>query len=681
MLFSCVIFTPFAGVTASSAVAHAQRQSPRHEDNTHVEDHATIRADAVARDLQRSEDRSGFTTAIDLRSRGRTAESVGALLDEAPGLHVRRMGDGFAPQTITLRGAPGAHITVALDGMVLNDSATDGVDLSLLPPSFIESAVVHRGAAPVRLGVSGLGGAVELFTRRSPPRSTAWGSLGGGSFGSRRGGVFIGGRAGRVDTALSVGLRGTNGDFGFYDDNGTPLLGGSFNTRRNNSSNAVDLLYRLCVRVGDASTGPRPCFTLLTGWRNREVSGIGGIQTNGPFTDQRRVMARVALPLRSGRWTLTLSGTAIAREDRFSNQGTEILPATQPFDHRSMTTLAGLMALAHYRHGRWALDAVLRGRAEGFTPLNDPMGLDASRLSALAGVEATVRLGRFRLTPAVALDVMSDRRGEENTARALPSPRLGLRVSVTPWLELRANAHWLQRAPTLPELYGDRGVISGDPSLLPERSVGGDLGAVLSLRHRRNTLRVELVGHARHAQDLIVLVPISRQTFRPRNLDAARVFGLEIQARATLGRALRAVLSYALTDATVDTPGTETNGNPVPGIAAHDLHLDVESTIAWLRLGASLDATSGAFLDTAHCVSVPSRAIVGARLSAQLPFARWLSLQLEVTNLLDQRTATVSPCPAVSGVSTVTVPIQDFFGFPLPGRAVFASAQFDTDPQ
>ncbi len=641
---------------------------------------ATVRGDAAARELSASEDRAGFTTGIDLRDRGRTAESVGALLDEAPGLHVRRMGDGFAPQSLTLRGAPGAHVTVALDGMVLNDSATDGVDLALLPPALIERAAVHRGAAPVTLGTSGLGGAVELFTRRAPPRSTAWASVGGGSFGARRAGVFVGGRAGRVDTVLALGLRGSDGDFDFYDDGGTPLRPGSFNTRRNNASDALDLLYRACVRVGDEATGSRPCLTLLAGWRRRGVPGIGSIQTDGPFSEQRRVMARAGVPLRSGRWGFVLSATGVAREDRFSNLGAVILPATGPFDRRSVTTLTDVMATARARFERWTFDAVLRGRAEGFTPVSDSTGLDASRLSALAGVEATVRLGPLRLVPTVALDLMTDSRGGERTGRALPSPRLGARLALAPWVELRGTAHWLQRAPTLPELYGDRGVISGDPTLRPERSLGGDLGAVVSLRGRRGALRLEVVGHARRAEDLIVLVPVSRQTFRPRNLDGARIFGLELQARANLGRVLRGVVSYGLTEARIDAPGASTDGNPVPGVPAHDLHAEVEGAIGWLRLGASVDVASRAFLDDARCVVVPGRAMVGARVSARPPFARWLSLGVEVTNLLDQRTATASPCPAVAGVDTVTVPVQDFYGFPLPGRAFFASAQFDTDP-
>ena len=52
---------------------------------------------------------------------------------------------------------------------------------------------------------------------------------------------------------------------------------------------------------------------------------------------------------------------------------------------------------------------------------------------------------------------------------------------------------------------------------------------------------------------------------------------------------------------------------------------------------------------------------------------------MAVTNLLDQRT--VSRTQTVGGtVLTRPVAIQDVFGFPLPGRAVFASRAYDLPP-
>jgi hypothetical protein len=42
----------------------------------------------------------------------------------------------------------------------------------------------------------GEGGAVSLTTRAIPARPTAWVGAGGGSFGARRGGVFVAGRSG-----------------------------------------------------------------------------------------------------------------------------------------------------------------------------------------------------------------------------------------------------------------------------------------------------------------------------------------------------------------------------------------------------------------------------------------------------------------------------------------------------
>ena len=194
-------------------------------------DEATIRADPYAAARARVEGGTGFATSVDLRTQGLVRGAVGDLLDETPGLQVRRLGDAFAPQSVTLRGAPAAHVTVALDGVVLNDAASDGVDLSVLPPMLLQRADVYRGAAPLRLGSAGLGGAVELITREATPGRSAWIMAGAGSYGARRAGVFIGSSRGRCSTLAAASVRASDGDFPFYDDRGTPLLPGVTSTR------------------------------------------------------------------------------------------------------------------------------------------------------------------------------------------------------------------------------------------------------------------------------------------------------------------------------------------------------------------------------------------------------------------------------------------------------------------
>lgn len=650
------------GALAATEPVYAQTTDDR-------DDEAVIRADAADADRARVEARTGFASSLDLRQRGPTAESLGDALEEAPGVHVRRLGDGLSPQTLTLRGAPGAQVTVALDGVVLNDSASDGVDVSLLAPALLERADVYRGSAPMRLGVSGLGGAIELVTRRAPYRSETWASVGYGSFGARRASVFVAGRLRALRTMLSVGYRGTDGDFSFYDDRGTPLLPGVTSVRRNSGANAIDLLARACVgeRVSRA-----PCVMALVTWRNREVPGVGGIQTDGPYSEQARVLLRAGVPWVSRVFSGQLTAAFIAREDHFANRGPTTLFLTMPFDTRSTTWLAELGAETTDTLSSTRFDTVLKARAERYIPSSSE--LDAARLSLLAGVEASTTLGRLRLVGTVGVQALNDSRGVDDIARGLFSPRLGASLRLTDALELRANVGRFERPPSLGELYGDRGVISGNPALRPEQADNVDLGAVFNGARRTLRVRLELASYARRVVDLISLVQTSRQTFRPVNLDRATVLGLEALVRVSVARRFSMTASYTLTDATTDPVGAgATERFRVPGVPLHDLSGSLEGTLGPLSAGVNASFASISFLSTANVSEVPSRWLLGAQVAFTPPFARWCSAQLAVTNLLDVRTAYASQRLASGRTVEGVVPLQDFFGYPLPGRSVFFS--------
>lgn len=647
----------------------------------HAQGAATVRADRVDADRARIEGASSFATSIDLRARGALAESVTELLDEAPGLHVRRTGDGFAPQSLTLRGAPGAHVTVALDGVVLNDAASDGVDLALVPPALLERADVYRGNAPMRLGVSGLGGALELITRRPEAGARAWAAAGYGSFGARRGSLVASVREGRAEALVALGYRGTEGDFSFYDDRGLGRLAGVVSERQNAASDALDALARACVR--DASGARGACLMVLSGWRARQVPGPGSSQSDGPVATQRRTLARLSAPLRAGAFRGELWAASVARTDVFENTGPVPLFNTAPYVARSTagTLEAGASGALV---GSWiTLEPALRARRETFSGGQfASASIDAQRWSALVGYELEARAGSLRVTQGAGVEALVDRGPEGEGTRAPFTARLGAVWSPRPGLEVRANGGHAQRAPTLPELYGDRGFIRGDASLRPERAWHGDLGVVLNVTRGAWRARAEVAGYARAVDDMIALVQVNRNRFQPVNLGAVRVAGVEAQARVAWGRALRLTASYALVDARI-VDGSALGNNRVPGVALHDLYASLDGTFAPravgpVHLGASLSYVSETFLEVTNdpSAAMPARALVGASASWSPAFAPWVSLGVNVTNLFDQRTATRTRLDGTAGL----VPIQDYFGYPLPGRSVFASLTLTTAP-
>jgi hypothetical protein len=439
-----------------------------------------VRGDRAAAEGAREEAGVRFATSIDLRDRARAAESVGDLLLDAPGLQLRRMGDGFAAQRVSLRGAPAAHVLLVLDGVVLNSAASDEVDPSLLPPAVLARAEVYRGAVPLRFGHGGLGGAVALTTRAIPARPTAWAGAGGGSFGARRAGVFVAGRSGAAQGLFALSYRGTQGDFGYYDTRGTddPRDDGEA-ARTNNASDAVDLFGRFCA--GAAPSAEAPCVQVLAGYRRRGLAGVAGYPTEGPFSEQRRVMVRAGATLRGARvrgWTLY--GAAGAREEVLDNRGPRALSTLREGTDRATGWHGEVGALAEgqwravrgearaARAGRGGRRAV-RGGARGGAPRRRSWARSSRRARGPLRVDGGHRRASSCSTraPRGALD------------RWLLSPRLGARVKVTPCARAsreRARGCSARRASS--SSTGTASVVAGNPALRNERAINGDLGAV-----------------------------------------------------------------------------------------------------------------------------------------------------------------------------------------------------------
>ncbi len=616
----------------------------------------------------------GASTSIDLTERGRLAAGVGALLDEAPGLHLRRTGGDLSTETLVLRGASAAHLLVALDGVVLNDAASDGVDLSLIPPALIARADVYRGITPVRLGLGGLGGAVDLRLRDVTTRPVAWAAAGAGSFGARRVSAGAGAGAGSLRMLFAVNYRGTDGDFPYYEPGSRSASTGRVVDRVNNGGDALDGLYRVCV--GGPTSRSTGCLLVLGGWLHRGIAGPGTTAVVGPFQEQRRILARASWTWRRDGWDAEVSATGMARGDLFDGRTASAAPTVTGYRAESDTWRgqAELRLRRHWRRGTHEL--LLRGRAEGFAPRAGSTLVDATRRAITAGFESTMTVGALRWSAGVVAEALSDDAGTQGGSMSLLSPRVGAHLGLGRGLELRVHGGLSARAPTLPERFGDRGVVVGNASLRAERSRFVDASLALSARRGAWTVAAEAGGYVRDATDLIALVQVGPGRFRAENFGRVLITGAEVSARVWWRDRVGVTLAGAVLDPAIVGDGGDRTRS-VPGVPWGDLSVSVEGRVASVRAAASVSVVSPAWLDRSNCTAIPARALVDLRVGWMPAFLRGWGATLEVTNLLDQRTAQQPLCNPIGQVTSVTSPIQDFLGYPLPGRAVFGGVVYE----
>lgn len=261
------------------------------------------------------------------------------------------------------------------------------------------------------------------------------------------------------------------------------------------------------------------------------------------------------------------------------------------------------------------------------------------------------------------------------------APRLGARLTVVRGLQLRASVGRYFRAPTLLELFGDRGYIVGNEGLAPERGTAVDGGVLVDLARPGVDVHAHLAVFSTRSEDLIQWIAAG-PVVRPENVFAARTRGLETSLEVVpRGRQLVTTVTYTLQDSEDRSNVPERRGQPLPGRPRHDVFGRASVGHEWWVRGVpveprmlyTVELVAKTYLDPSGRVELPPRALQG--LGAELHLYRSVEIAVEVRNLLDVRTASVRV--PVAGNPRVLMPISDFLGFPLPGRSVFVSLAID----
>ena len=643
----------------------------------------------------------GFVTVVetDRSDRGAARDGLVDALAEAPAVHVRSLGGLGQFGAVSIRGSAPQQVGMFLDGVPLGSSMAGLVDTGEVAMDGISRVEIHRGYVPIAYGSSALGGAIDLVGA-SPEGASIDGGL--GSWWTRRVGARVGVEARRVRIGVGATYGGTIGNYRFYDDRGTAVSGDDRWARR--SGNAYDRIVaqlRLDARRGRW----RVRVHELAMVRRAGVPGPGSAQAVGAHTDQlsSRTIVRTRRELDDGarlEWLLGLG----AEGRRFADPAGEVGLGVD--DQR--TTSVDVYLSPRWRTPLWP-DAYLGLMADtrvewiGIDQRVERAGGvpdgDATRQRAAVG--AGVELEQFawndrvHIVPAVRIDGIAsgfavargkgeqDDQGRDDLAWSA-SPRLGARARVWGPLVLRGSFGRYFRAPTLIELFGDRGYFVGNEGLVPERGLVADGGVTIEHGTRFGSIVGHVAGFWVQSRELIQWIPAG-SIARPENVGGARVRGLETSwvARSRADR-LELQVHYTLLDATDRSGDPGRDGNALPGRPRHDLF--TRMSFGWEftprgvavepRMFHQVEFVARTFLDPSGRYVLPPRAFQG--IGAQLRIARRFLVAVEVRNLLDLRSTTVEI--PVAGSRPSPVAVSDFIGYPLPGRSVWASFRVDFDP-
>ncbi len=619
------------------------------------------------------EDPTAAATRIETSDRGRPQESLAELLRQSPGTRALSLGALGSYTTLSLRGTGGEHTRVLFDRMPLGRDG-EAFDLSTIPVSTLDAVEVYRGGAPVRLGTGAIGGVLRLVPRVEEDPFAEVGT-GVGSFGTRAVRLVgaTGLRPGGVSMTTAVGYDGTDGNFPYVEDR-TPLTPGDEReaTRQNG---AVNRGYGLTHFRADAGDGTLSAI----GFGYTRTGGVPGPAVQ-PTRATRRTFARYGgmvgyaeeaegdRPLSFG-----INGGATYERNRFTDLYGEIGLGRRATDDGLL--VANAMANGELALTDWLSAAMVAGyRYERFAP-DDALSQSVAtseRHAGIAALEGIVkpRIGdvRIELRPSARIEINHARLTEirpgdsgraTSTTTAAPTFRLGAVAEVVRGLAIVGSVSSGVRLPTLTELFGDRGYLLGDTTLSPERSVGGDLGAVAVGRWGPVRGRVEARGFALRVEDLIRYRRTSQYQAIPENVSQARVLGVEAGLDLAITRYLGVAGALTVMNA-VDL--TRERSLPLrPTLTAYvrpRATLGPLGPLSDVDLFIDLTHVHRSYADPANLVVTPGRTRVGAGVGLAVLEGR-VRIDGVVTDLFDVRG-------------------QDVLGFPLPGRSFYVDLTLRT---
>jgi iron complex outermembrane receptor protein len=612
---------------------------------------------------------TGFTSDLSMGMTGHALETIAEVLSQAPGVRVLQYGGLGAFSTVSLRGAPAGQVSVFLDGAPLTSASHGVVNLADLPVSAVERIEVYRDLSPLPLGAATPGGAIQLVTLAARERLDA--RVTRGSFDTWDGRMSAGFARGPARGALHLGYQGSNGDFRYHDDNGTPLNPGDdeISTRVNNRLDAASALAT--VSVGSARTATVTARQML--FRKAQgVPGLGAIPAYNASLDYLRSLTQleVARTPRGMVPGVRLSGAlerertqsqdllgrlGLGRHDTDDHFGSDLVNAALDWSRFRALSIEGSGSLrvesaTAPRRGGWAPRSA-RERAHRPRRCPRPPAAPAARSRRAPRGAA---LGAHRGSPALGL-----------IAGAPAAHRRGARDAIA--AARRARRH-RGRARAQGELVARRAAARFHGAVRQPGERAGELRASARARREldagarwaRSTARgwngaAEWSHFESDTRDLILYKKYSQSSVQALNVSRGVIRGEEFSLSAGTPWGLAASAAATLQEARDRGPVRAYYGKRLPQRPERQLTGRVEYRRRRLGLGADLDFLGDDFLDQYNAQRVASRTLVGAWLSLAV-LGEGMRFTLEGKNLGNRGVADVG-------------------GYPLPGRSLFISCE------
>lgn len=678
-VIAVAVCVTFLACQAAFAQEENNGQGPSSgEDELIVLDPIIVVGESVQSERER-ENPTKFMTVIDTGESSAGVSSVSEELDKSVGVQINRYGGMGTFATVSIRGSNPNQVQVYLDGVPMNRAMTGVTNIEDLPLDNIEFIEVYRGFVPADFGQAGIGGAVNLVTRKDM-KETFSASASYGSFDTYK---FMGagaGPAGPVNLMGFIEYAESRGDYDYRNDNGTPLNDGDdFNeTRKNNDFSSLDFTLNISNRDFEWEIS-------ATGTGHYKDRGLPGLQRSQAedtrLTTQRGTVTLNARnrDLMSGALDLIVAADGVWENQVYDDPKGELGTGGPRKNENDMDTMGGrLRAVWASQDDSLIVTGFTEYRVENYLGiLHEPVHEKGHRQSRTlfaytfqgewTGLEnkLTVQVGHrqehyensFQGDPNFN---WSSAAGGNEDIYDFSSPSAGVIYRIFDSLHFKGNVGRYYRVPTFYEMFGESGVAVGNTDLEPEKGVNYDLGGVYHYSGSGfiNSFYLEYAYFHSEVDDMIIFFQNSQRTIKAINIGGALVWGHEVSMSVELMDVLGISGNYTFQSAVDQGDVTYWRNNELPMRPMHEAYLKVEyEPVPQVRIWADYTYMSENYWDRANLYEVDPREIVSAGVMVEKEWnSTAYSFSLEGKNLGDNR-------------------VSDVAGYPMPGNSMFVTVR------
>jgi len=611
-------------------------------------------------------------TTIKLSDIQKQVLSLPEVLDREAGIHLQRLGGLESFTSISIRGSSPDDVDVSLDGISLNSARGNGVDLSPLLLGSLDRIEIHRGFNPLENVATPSGGAVQLQSRKIRQGLQISAQAGYGSFNTWDNHLSLTVGKPKWGFLISQALSGTQGNFSFEDDNGTPFNAADdrHTKRRNNDSLTVYPLFKIYYQFDDDHR---------LEWINhfiRKESGVPGLSTNQSTsanvdsTQYLTALKWLSQSFFSNKISFESLSSLRLLKNQYSDINGEIgLGGAQDNDddttvlnqkfewNWSVNAHHALKALFDYQFERYRPENFLATPAQGAASLRHTLNFSL-------GGQGEYWDGKFKVTPGIFLVRLYNDVNNDDPSFLTPATfsshasdtEFGgqLKLDYEPFTFLNFYSQFNRgfRFPTFSELFGDRGGIVGNPLISPEQSYNWEIGVGSHFAGEgklKPFVRWQADYFERRVDNLIQFQQQSGFA-RAENVGEAKVSGIETSVTTGFKNWVDLTGNYTFQDAKDAQTGRYLVGRP-----RHELELRLTSYWKKASVFVSNQWSDEIFLDPLNTRRVSSRFILNSGISYS--HKGW-TFSLEGKNLANDQ-------------------IVDVVGFPLPGRSFFGKLTYE----